>query len=118
MTSVAGCRRNDVRRGDSDAIVVLARDGVEIVCWPLPGCRRPDMALVDELAQLQLAAGRLGCSIRLRDACAELVELLDLVGLAVVLADGAGSVVEVEGKGEDGEQVDVEEVVVADDPVA
>jgi len=46
------------------------------------------MAVVDQLARLQLEARRLGCSICLRNACSELVELLELSGLDdVVVAD-------------------------------
>ena len=55
--------------------------------WPLP-CGCPDMAVVDQLARLQLEARRLGCSIRLRNACSDLVELLQFSGLDdVVIAD-------------------------------
>ena len=93
---------------DARAEVVLLRDGAEVASWPLPSGRRPDVSLVDELARLQLAARRLGCSIRLRHASVELSELLDLVGLGV----------EVGGQAEGGEQPGVEEVVVPDDPVA
>jgi ABC-type transporter Mla MlaB component len=39
------------------------------------------MAVVDQLARLQLEARRLGCSIRVRHACAELRELIELSGL-------------------------------------
>jgi len=68
--------------------VVLRRGDVDVASWPLPFCGRPDMAVVDQLARLQLEARRLGCSIRLRNACAELVELLELSGLDdVVVAD-------------------------------
>jgi len=46
------------------------------------------MAVVDQLARLQLEARRLGCSIRLRNPCAALVELIELAGLDdVVVAD-------------------------------
>jgi hypothetical protein len=45
---------------------------------------RPDLALVDALARLQLMARRRGCSIRVH-TCDELRELLLLVGLAEVL---------------------------------
>ncbi len=64
--------------------------------------------MVDGLARLQLEARRLGGSIQLRDVCAHLRELLDLVGLRV----------EVGGEPESGEEVGVEEVVMPDDPVA
>jgi ABC-type transporter Mla MlaB component len=43
------------------------------------------MEIVDQLARLQLQARRLGCSIRVRRACAELRELIELSGLEDVL---------------------------------
>jgi len=61
--------------------VVLRRGDVDVASWPLPRCGHPDMAVVDQLARLQLEARRLGCSICLRNVCAELVELLELSGL-------------------------------------
>ena len=73
-------------------------------------CGAMDLAVVDELARVQLAARRLGCSIRLRNARDDLIALLDLVGLRTVL--------QVLGQAEGGEEVRVEEVVVTDDPVA
>jgi hypothetical protein len=77
--------------------------------------RRLDLALVEALARLQLAARRLGCSIRLRDPCEELCGLLDLVGLADVVA-GAALPLEAGGEAEDGEQLGIEEVVQPGDP--
>jgi ABC-type transporter Mla MlaB component len=70
--------------------VVLKRGDADVASWPLPlpPCGRPDMAVVDQLARLQLEARRLGCSIRLRNVCSELVELLELSGLDdVVVAE-------------------------------
>ena len=67
--------------------VVLVRGDAEVACWPLPEGLRPDLSVVDRLARLQLAAGRLGCSIRLRDAPARLRELIDLAGLSDVVRD-------------------------------
>lgn len=81
---------------------------VELTSWPLPGSAHPDLATVDELARLELALRRVDCVLRLRRASAELLELLDLVGLSV----------EVGGQPENREEGGVEEVVVADDPVA
>ena len=91
-------------------MVVVVRGGAEVASWPLPRDRVPDLAVVDELARLQLAARRLGCAIQLHRPCADLVALLDLVGLRGVL--------QVVGEAEGGEQVGIEEVVVPDDPVA
>ena len=48
--------------------------------------RRPDLALVDALARLQLDARRRGGRLRLRNVTDELRSLLELVGLADVLA--------------------------------
>jgi len=44
-----------------------------------------DVVTVDALARLQLEANRLGCRMRLRDASAELLELVAFMGLADVL---------------------------------
>ena len=46
-----------------------------------------DVATVDALARLQLVAKRLGCRLRLRNASAELVELVAFMGLADVLPE-------------------------------
>ena len=64
------------------------RDGEEVGSWPLRGSGPPDLAVVDELARLQLAARREGCSISLRRACPELVALLALAGLSDVIPAG------------------------------
>ena len=47
----------------------------------------PDAVTVDALARLQLAAGRHGCQVRLRNASDELLELVDFMGLRDVLPD-------------------------------
>ncbi len=106
-------------------MVVLVRDGIEVASGALVRRPRPDLGVVDELARLQLAARRVGCSIRLRHACLELWELLELVGLAEVLTGaglgretGAGAGLETGREAEDGEQVGVEEMVETDDPLA
>ena len=72
-------------RKEYQVTVVLLRNGEEVGSWPLPARGRAGLAVVDELARLRLAAGRLGCTIQLRRPCPELTELLDLVGLRQVL---------------------------------
>ena len=67
--------------------------------------RRPDLALVDSLARLQLDARRRGGRLRLRNVTDELRGLLELVGLADVLA------VEPRREPELGEELGVEEVM-------
>jgi hypothetical protein len=89
------------------AVIVLLRAGVGADAGSAVG-----MELVDALARLQLAAQRAGCRIAVRDACGELQDVADLAGLREALG------VEVGREIERGEQVLVEEVVVADDPVA
>jgi hypothetical protein len=98
--------------------VVLARGEAEVASWPLAGGDQPDLTTVDALARLQLFAGRIGCAIRLHDAGDRLRELLDLAGLARVVATAGGLVVEVGGEAEGGEEVGVEEGVEPGDPVA
>ena len=46
-----------------------------------------DAASVDALARLQLAASRNGCRVRLRNASADLLDVVALMGLADVLAE-------------------------------
>ena len=70
------------------------------VCALLHGCRpativhcdvrsvEPDAVTVDALAQLQLAARRRGCSVRLSGASPHLRNLVELMGLDDVLVDG------------------------------
>lgn len=79
-----------MRYPDTEATVVLVRAGIEVASWPLRRRGRPGLALVDELARLHLTAIRMGCGIRLRQPCPDLLELLDLVGLrGVVVESGA-----------------------------
>ena len=47
----------------------------------------PDAATVEALARLQLAARRLGCQVRLRNASTPLLELVEFMGLSNVLAE-------------------------------
>ena len=67
---------------------MLVRGERELATWPLADAGRLGLGVVDWLARLQLVAGRLGCSIRIRGACRELVGLLELAGLAEVVRPG------------------------------
>jgi hypothetical protein len=111
MSPATARRPISVHRPPADAYVLLTRDGEEVARWPILFRCRPDLSLVDELARLQLAAGRVGCRITVAhgDDADDLLALLELVGLADVLR-------QVRGEPEDLEQVGVEEVVVPDDP--
>jgi ABC-type transporter Mla MlaB component len=74
--------------GDTSREVVLVLDDdVEVVLWRMDGIPDPDLRVVDALARLQLAARQVGGSIRLRNPCERLRDLLDLVGLSDVFPD-------------------------------
>ncbi len=71
------CDRVCALLGESDVRIALCDvEGVE-----------PDAVTVDALARLQLAARRTGCQVRLRNASAELLELVAFMGLSDVLPD-------------------------------
>jgi ABC-type transporter Mla MlaB component len=70
---------------DTEAEVVLVREGRELARWSLSTARRHPLCTIDELARLQLGARRLGCSVRLRRVDPRLRELLELAGLDEVL---------------------------------
>jgi anti-anti-sigma regulatory factor len=79
----------------------------------------PDAVILDSLVRLQLAAHRLGMSIRLQNPRAELVDLLALVGLSEVLpVTGGGSGVEMDRQVEYREEVLVDEEVDTRDATA
>jgi hypothetical protein len=105
-------RRSYVLRPDPTAVVVLTRGEMEIARWPLTFSGAPDVSVVDELARLQLAARRMGCTVRVWDASEDLCRLLAFVGLAGAVG------LQVGGEPEEVEEGGVEEVVVTDDPVA
>ena len=65
---------------------LLGRPGLEIAVCDVAGVE-PDAVTVDALARLQLAAGRRGCQIRLRNASDELCALVLFMGLRDVLPE-------------------------------
>jgi len=67
--------------------LLLACEGEGLLC-ELEGVAA-DAVAVDALARLALAARRCGCQARLRGASAELLTLIDLMGLADVLRERA-----------------------------
>ena len=77
--------------------MLLVRGDIEVASWPLESVPHADLSAIDELARLQLAARRLGCSIRLRGAWPELCELLHFAGLAEVTTCEGGRDLEVAG---------------------
>ena len=66
-------------------VMLVGPGGAELATWSIEGEGNLDLAVVDALARSQLRARRLGGAIHLRHGSKELLELLDLVGLAGVL---------------------------------
>jgi ABC-type transporter Mla MlaB component len=64
--------------------LLAASDADQVVC-DLAALNQPDLATVDALARLTLAARRLGCRVHVRDAPPELRPLLEMLGLADVV---------------------------------
>jgi ABC-type transporter Mla MlaB component len=97
--------------------VALEGSGADLVVCDVGALVDPDAAMVDALARLQLTARRLGCQVRLRDACGELQELLALVGLGDVVPLCAPLRLESGGQAEDREKaLGVEEEADPGDP--
>ncbi len=65
---------------------VLSQSHAKLALCDVTGVES-DAVTVDALARLQLAAGRHGCQVRLRNASDELLELVDFMGLRDVLPD-------------------------------
>jgi hypothetical protein len=97
--------------GTPTTLVFVDQDGTEKVVGHVDAAR-PDLALVDALARLQLVARGRGRRLCLRDPTAELCCLLSLVGLADALG------VEPRRQAELGEELGGDEVVQPGDPPA
>lgn len=69
------------------AVVLLVREGHQVLLGPVYGPDRCDLAFVEGLLRVQLAARRFGWSIRLTEVCPDLCELVELVGLTTDLVD-------------------------------
>ena len=93
---------------NQDAVLIVNADTDEVLGYV--DASRPDLALVESLARVQLRARRRGERVRLRNVSDELRGLLELVGLTDVLA------VEAEREPELREEVRVDEVVQPGDP--
>ena len=93
--SVAFAIRGPITRADlpglCDRVCALLRTSGDVVACDVAGVA-PDAVTVDALARLQLAARRLGCEVRLRNPSVALLEVVELMGLTHVLAEGEVSV--------------------------
>jgi hypothetical protein len=85
-----------------------------VVACDMSTFTKPDEVTLDTLARLQLAARRLGATIRIHNACPLLVDLIEIAGLADVLVV-VESGVEVEGETEQREELWVDEEVLRGD---
>jgi hypothetical protein len=89
--TVAFAVRSPVARGDLPGLcdricALLSQSSAGVALCDVRGVV-PDAVVVDALARLQLAAHRHGCRIHLRNASAELLELVALMGLEDVLPE-------------------------------
>jgi hypothetical protein len=122
MSSAPIGRRIVVPRPDRTTVVIVCGD-VEVASWRLLPTGPPDLATVDELARLAVAVRRLGWSVRLERASAQLCDLLELTGLTrIVAGPGAGEpidlVVQVGRETEEAEEVGIEEGMEPGDPIS
>jgi len=76
-------------------VVVVHRDGAELIRWGVPVDGRPDLEVVDELARVVLTAKRSEVAVALHVVCPRLASLIDLVGLRDALhAQGPGALLD------------------------
>ena len=78
--------RDDLPGLCSRVCALLERSAVDVALCDVTGIA-PDAVTVDALARLQLGARRQGCTVRLRNATAELRELVAFMGLTDVLVE-------------------------------
>jgi ABC-type transporter Mla MlaB component len=65
---------------------LLERSRAHVALCDVDHLVEPDLVTIDALARLQLAARRMGCGVRLRDAPEELHGLIAFVGLDGVIS--------------------------------
>jgi hypothetical protein len=66
-------------------VVVVRRDGVELIRWAVVVDDRPDLEVLDELARAALTARRAGDELYVEVRCPALDHLISLAGLDDVL---------------------------------
>lgn len=84
--------------------VAFERSGADRLVCDVSALLRPDAVTVDALARVQLTVRRLGGRMWLRDACGDLRDLLEFVGLGGVLPCTEPSRLETRGQAEQREQ--------------
>ena len=83
--AISGPITRDDLPGLCDRVCALLGGSGSVVRCDVAGVE-PDAVTVDAVARLQLAARRRGCEVRLHNASAALLELVELMGLTNVLA--------------------------------
>jgi ABC-type transporter Mla MlaB component len=89
--TVAFAIRGPIERTDLPGLCervcsLLELSGADVAVCDVHGVE-PDAVTADALARLQLAAGRRGCQVRMRNASTDLLDLLLFMGLRDVLPD-------------------------------
>jgi ABC-type transporter Mla MlaB component len=89
--TVAFAIRSPIERTDLPGLCervcsLLESSRAEVAVCDVHGVE-PDAVTADALARLQLAAGRRGCQVRLRNASTDLLDLILFMGLSDVLPD-------------------------------
>lgn len=62
-------------------VTVYGAEGSVVEQWSIRGFGPPDLAVVDQLARIRLAATHSGMDVALSDVCPDLENLLSLCGL-------------------------------------
>jgi ABC-type transporter Mla MlaB component len=98
---------------------LLAANDAELIVCDVAAVLDPDVAAVDALARLCLAARRLGRRVRVRNASAEFEELLAFMGLRDVLPGRASLRLETSRQAEQREErLGLQEERELPDPIA
>lgn len=85
VTIDAPLTRADIPRLCRDAALILSCTPTTTVVCDIAAVRDPDAAALDAVARLALTARRFGAAVELRNACPNLVELLEFAGLSDVI---------------------------------
>jgi anti-anti-sigma factor len=101
LTIAGRIDRSDAARLGREVRSLLDAGGVAQIVCDLGSVSQSDVAVVDALCRMRLAARRRGCQLRLRNASRDLIELVFLIGLTDVMP--VVSALEVEGESEQGE---------------
>ena len=105
IVTIAGrIERADATRFGGRVEDQLSATPTTLVVCDVGGLLEPDAAAVDSICRIRLAVRRLGGQFRLRGASAEVVELLDMIGLCGVLAVAPGSGLQPRGQPEERKQ--------------